>query len=472
MTITIRYNDVSEPQQYRVAENVEAEGILLGMMLCDNRQVDAISDMLDSSDFYEPVHARLYSAITSLVAAGKKATPVTLKPLFEDDEGLKEFGGVSYLARLTSDMTAMIADARDTANHIRDLAVLRRMQSGLLESALECGNFNTPDLRDMITRIAANADTALELDRDGSLAEISGADAMAQLMDSFDQPMHGVECRVIPELDRVLGPIRRKQLVLMAARPGMGKTATAVSYAVGAAMAGHGVLFVSLEMSAQELAGRVAADMCFDRSEASVPYAAIDQRRLNESDKRRLAAAASRMHALPFQIIDAGGMTTTKLNVLVKRWARRFAARGHRLDLVVVDYLQLMRPGMKCNSRVEAIGEVSQSLKTIAKDHDLGVLALAQLSREVERRPDKRPILADLRDSGQLEQDADSVLFLLRPEYYLEQERPDEMSPKFIDWQTSMEEAKNRIEFIAAKRRNGRTGIGIGEFHAAYQAVR
>lgn len=456
---------------YKPIDNVEGEATLLGALLYDNKAVDQVADILFKEDFAYALHGRIFDAIVMLVARGGHVSPVTLKPLFENDPEIKELGGLGYLARMAGDPSALMVDPRSLAEHIRDLSTLRRMQAGLLVAAEECSNVDR-DLNETIQEIIAHADAALEVDDKETINQVSGGMALDSLVKNFDEPLQGVECRSIPEMDRTLGPMRPKQLVILAARPGMGKTAVAISYSIGAAKNGHGVLFVSLEMSSGELSARIAADLCFNHGEGSVPYSAINEGRLQQHEKRRVIEMASRMHELPFHIIDAGSLTTTRLNVLVKRYARRFAARGSKLELVVVDYLQLMRPGIKTASRYEAISEVSQSLKAIAKDHNVAVLALAQLSREVEKRPDKRPTLADLRDSGQIEQDADAVMFLMRDEYYLEQSKPSELSPKFSEWEQDMQEARNRIEFIVAKRRNGRTGIGIGEFHGAYQAVR
>jgi replicative DNA helicase len=301
---------------------------------------------------------------------------------------------------------------------------------------------------------------------------VSGAEAVADLIKGFDEPKGGVTCGTIPELDRVLGKLRKKQLIILGARPGMGKTAVAVSYAVGAAKQGFGVLFVSLEMSSRELAGRMVADLCWTGGDNSVPYQAIVDQRLSDFHMRRVCEAESRMHGLPLEIIDASTLKTGQLKRLIKRHKRRFESRGQNLDLVIVDYMQLMHTDHRANSQYERISEISQSLKATAKGFDVAVMALAQLSREVEKRPGKRPIRSDLRDSGQIEQDADTILFLLREEYYLNEARPPEASPKFLAWQESMDMVKGRIEFIVAKQRAGREGFAVGTFHAEYQAVR
>jgi replicative DNA helicase len=247
-------------------------------------------------------------------------------------------------------------------------------------------------------------------------------------------------------------------------------TAVAVSYALGSAQNGHGVLFATLEMSSRELAGRMAADMCY-RDGRGIPYGAIRKGSLDEWQRKQVTRAGQHMCTLPFQVVEKGNLTTGRLNMLIRRHKRRMEAKGQKLELVVVDYLQLMRPDRR-GSKYEDVSEVSMALKAMAMDHGVAIMALAQLSRLVEQRPDKRPQLSDLRDSGQIEQDADVVLFLLREEYYLRLTEPDESDPKRAGWEASMDTARNRIEFIVAKRRNGETGTAIGQFHGAFQAVR
>ena len=251
----------------------------------------------------------------------------------------------------------------------------------------------------------------------------------------------------------------------------MGKTALALSYAIGAAQQGHGVLFVSLEMSSTELAARMVADLCFNGNDG-VPYNAIRDGVLNDWQADKVCKARDTMHRLPFHVVDAGQLTVGRLNTLIRRHARKMAARGHKLELVIVDYLQLLSSDARGRSNYETVSEVSRGLKAAAKDHGVAVFALAQLSREVEKRPDKRPQLSDLRDSGQIEQDADAVLFLLRPEYYHWQAEPEKDTSAWDKWEAELREMLGAIEFILAKRRNGVTGATFGSFYGTYQAVR
>jgi replicative DNA helicase len=447
--------------------NWEAEADLLGGLLVNNACAEDVADLIAADDFALDLHARMFEVILSETAKGRGISSVALKSFFEGDGALDAMGGVPYLARLTSQpASAIYSVAVDTARMLSDLANRRRIQAGLKTAADACD-----DLTNTTGEIIAHADAAISLERGDGIHQPTGGEALDELLASYEQKQVGVRCQVIPELDELLGPMRPKQLVIGAGRPGMGKTAMALSYALGAAEAGHGVLYVSLEMSSTELAARMAADLCF-HGDGGVYYSNIRDGDLTPGQMMAVRKAQMKAHQLPLQVVDAGSLTMGRLNRLVRRHARRMAANGYKLELVVVDYLQLLHPDSKGRSTYEAVSEVSRGLKAMAKDNDLAVFALAQLSRSVENRPDKRPQLSDLRDSGQIEQDADAVLFLMRLEYYLKQDEPDQCDPKYPDWKVKMDAARGEIEFILAKRRNGETGTAFGRFHGAYQAVR
>lgn len=252
----------------------------------------------------------------------------------------------------------------------------------------------------------------------------------------------------------------------------MGKTAVALSYSIGAARSGFNVLFVSLEMSAAQLMQRAASDVLFD-SDNPIPYSAIrDGNFDSDHAKRRVWETTRIFDTLPLSIIDAGALTVGRLNMIVQRHKRKLEARGESLDLVVVDYLQLLHPDRRGMSRYEQVTEVSMMLKSMAKVQGIGVLALAQLSREVEKRPDKRPQLSDLRDSGQIEQDADSIMFLYREAYYLQAALPSETDVNFDTMKAALAAVRDDIDIIIAKRRDGETGSDKAMFNGFYQAVR
>lgn len=451
----------------KAAESLEstgAEAELLGSIMVNNRLLDSVADIIGPDDFTDDLHSRLFAAALNLVAQSKAATPVTLCPYFSADPAFAEAGGAAYLMTLTGNSTQLATI--EIAQQIADLADRRRKRAGLLTAADACA-----DLDVTIEEVIAHADAALAAESGQATRSVSAAEAIGSFLREQDKQATGAITGCIPSLDRLLGPMRPGQLLVGAGRPGMGKSALAVSAATGAARRGHGVLYISLEMSAPEIAGRMLADMCADHDDP-IPYAAIRDGRLSDEHRRRVVAAESEAHGLPFQIVDPGSLTTGRLKTIVRRQARRMAAQGRKLELVIVDYLQLLQSDQKGRSNYETVSEISRALKAMAKDNDLAVFALAQLSREVEKRPDKRPLMSDLRDSGQIEQDADAVLLLLRPEYYLRQSEPGQLDPERARWEAAIDAERGRLELILAKRRNGRTGSAVVRFFTKFQAVR
>lgn len=458
--------------EIEIPSNVEAEAALIGALFNAPDRIEAARDIVTPGDFYTPLHRAIFGAMCAVSEKGGTPSPVTLRPYLADSKDLHEAGGLAYLVDLSSSAVSVIG-LSDFARQIRDLAQRRALIDAMAEMI---GRASKTDADDNIGSIMEDADCSLtsilnrELTESAGIKQVSAAQAFEEMMQDFRAPQSGVTCGDIACLDDRLGPIRRHHLAIMAGRPGMGKTAASLSYAIGAAKRGHGVLFVTLEMSRMELMQRAAAAMIFD-GYRGVPYELIRDGRAQGDDLRLLASTGREFRDLPLNIVDAGSLTIGRLNSIVRRWKRRMAAKGQSLDLVVVDYLQLLHPDSKTRSNYEAVSEVSRGLKAIAKTHDLGVMALAQLSRSVESRDDKRPMLSDLRDSGQIEQDADAVVFLYREEYYLRLAEPKDQS-KRPEWKAALDEVKKQINFIIAKRRNGTTGTAIGEFHGAFQAVR
>ena len=442
--------------------NPAGEMALLGEMMNHNHLIDQVREIVGPEDLIEPLHGRILATLYREREAGRPANPVTLRPYFSDDPAMVELGGPIMLMRLTEQ--PLFGGAIDVAKQLADLALRRRMQEGLTAAAASCG-----DLEATIAEIVSFADGAISNPGKEQIHQPTGAECLDELINGFDEGDYGITCGCIPSLDELLGRMRPGQLNILAARPGMGKTAVAVSYGLGAAQRGHGVLFISLEMSSRDLGGRMAADLCFDRFK--IGYSAIRDGKLDGWQRRKIIEAGSYMRGLPFQVVDIGTLTLGRLNMLVRRHARRMAAAGNKLELIVIDYLQLLKSDRK-GSRYEDVTEASMALKALAKDQGVAVLALSQLSRTVETRPDKRPMLSDLRESGQIEQDADAVLFLLRDEYYLHQAEPDAMHADRAKWEQAIEVAKGKLEIILAKRRNGTIGSRLAAFHGQYQAVR
>jgi replicative DNA helicase len=445
---------------------IEAEYALLGGLVYDNKRIDAVADVLAVADFADPYLGHVFGLIVSEYSQGRAANPITLRPLLGGTDSYAAVGGDAFLASMIVNGAGV--PAFDTAQMIVRTAKRRRLVEGLTASA-DLAKDGTATVAEIVDA-ADSAIVTATFDAE-SAVELTGAACVAKLMNSFGQPKKGVKCGVIGPMDQLLGPLRKKQLVILAARPGMGKTAAALSYTLGAAQAGHGVLFVSLEMGGEELASRMAGDLCFN-GRSGVPLDDILADDPTPSTIRAVGQAMGMLEDMPVSIVDTGKLTIGRLGMMVRRHARRMSAKGHELELVVIDYLQLLSPDTKGRSNYEAVSEISRGLKAIAKDAGVAILALAQLSREVEKRTDRRPQLSDLRDSGQIEQDADAVVFLVREEYYLRQNEPEEGSAERHDWEQALAAVENQIEFICAKRRNGRIGSAKGQFFTRFQAVR
>lgn len=478
--------DPRDPREAVAAElphNVEAEAALLGALMIDNRLCDRVSDRLVSEHFFEALHGRIYDAVLREHQLGRKANPVTLKPYFTDDPAMRQLGGAAYLAQLTGSGAAVIG-ADDFAHQIVELARLRAMIGVGRAIAEKAGDTST--LLSFPEIVAYAESEIAEISRESSdgAEELAAADcADRAIRAGEDSQRRGVLCGCEP-IDEALGQLRRQQLAIVGARPGMGKSALATDYAIGAARRGLelyeagtiarpiGIILFSLEMSAEEIGARMLSSLTFTYDGHGVPYDLIESGQMNRQQIRRIVEARDLLERLPIQVIDIGQSTTARLGSLVRRWKRRFDARGIDLELVIVDYLQKLRPATRVKDRYEAITEVSQDLKTLAKVNKIAVMALAQLSRGVEQRGDHRPQLSDLRDSGQIEQDADIVLFLYRAQYYLEASEPGANDAGRATWEAAIEECRHRIEFICAKRRQGKTGKRIGEFHGAFAAMR
>jgi len=451
--------------------NTEGEAALLGGLMLNNRTVDVVADILQPEDFYEAAHGAIFSAIVAATSMERLANPVTLRPLFDNDPSLVDLGGGSYLAQLTGNGSVAMVDLKSIANDIAELAARRRLLEGLSETRARVSNLGTT-LLELVDEADAALVAAVERRESAPQPTIGEAigSALQRIVDiQANDGRVGVACN-ISDVDHLLGGFDGGQLIVLAGRPGMGKTAVACSISKGVAEAGHGVLSVSLEMKADELGQRVLCDMAYT-GQHGIPFDRIVRATVSREELRHLYRLKGESDALPLRIVDAGSVTLPRLALSVRRHKRKFAAQGKELKLVVIDYLQLLQAGKNARSAYEQVSEISKGLKALAKDANVCILALAQLNRGVEQREDKRPNLSDLRDSGQIEQDADAVMFLYREEYYLAHKKPrkEEQMP---GWQADMAMVRDRIEFILAKRRNGRTGHSVGYYFSDYQAVR
>ncbi|MGH7057522.1 MAG: replicative DNA helicase [Acetobacteraceae bacterium] len=463
--------------QRRPPANIEAEQALLGALLANNKAYERVSEFLEQGHFADPIHGRIFEAIRRRIEAGQLADAVTLRAEFEHSAQLEEVGGTAYLAQLLA-ATVGIINAGDYGRAVHD-AWLRRQLIDVGEVTVNRAFGSEPDMAGPEQLEAAEQalfDLATRGNATGGFVKFERALAEAILgaERAFRRSGHVSGLATgLRDLDTKTGGLHPSDLLVLAGRPGMGKTALATRIAAGAArtlMQGHAagapagteekagvVAIFSLEMSAEQLATRVLAE------ESRISSDRIRRGDIGQRDFDRFVAVAREIGSMPIEIDDTPAITLSALRTRARRLKR---TRG--LALIVIDYLQLMRPaaGTKPENRVLEISQVTQGLKAIAKELSVPVLALSQLSRAVESREDKRPQLSDLRESGTIEQDADSVMFIYRDEYYLAQRAPKQMSfdseQRFHDatekWQRDMERVHNRAELFLSKQRHGPTG--------------
>ncbi len=455
------------PEDDVLPHAIEAEQQLLGALLTNNEVYDRIAPIVGPEHFYDPVHARIYEIAAGRIAKNALASPVTLKAFMEDDEGLKDLGGAAYLARLAGAAISTFA-ARDYAQMIYDCAIRRELIGlGRDISARAARADHTSEPRDQIVDAEQKLYKLSEQGRTESgfqsfLKAVTDAVNVANAAYQRDGGLAGVSTGLV-DLDKKLGGLHKSDLLILAGRPSMGKTSLATNIAFNIAKAyrrgrqtdgnegavdGGVVGFFSLEMSAEQLAARILSEA------AEVPSEQIRRGDMTEGEFRRFVEAAKALEACPLFIDDTPALPISQLAARARR-----LKRTHGLDCLIIDYLQLVRPATAKDSRVNEVSEITQGLKAIAKELDVPVIALSQLSRQVESREDKRPQLSDLRESGSIEQDADVVMFVFREEYYVEREKPsDDQLDKMADWQARMEKLHGKAEVIIGKQRHGPIG--------------
>ncbi|MGE5268337.1 MAG: replicative DNA helicase [Thiohalocapsa sp.] len=460
--------------------NTEAEQALLGAILINNTAYSRVSEFLSPEHFANAVHGRIYAAIGKLIERGQIADLVTLRQLFDQDAALADIGGANYLKRL-AEAAVTVINAEHYGRQIHDLHIRRELITIGQDVVTDAFRH---DLDDPGSEQIERAEQKLfELASSGEAeggprefrAALISAIHMAEAAFKRDGKTVGVATG-FTDLDKKLGGLHPSDLVIVAGRPGMGKTSFATNIAFQAAAAhramrgpdggsgadhaaedGAVVAFFSLEMSAEQLATRVLSE------ESGIASDRIRRGEVRREDFDKFVMASQRLSAMPLYIDD-----TPALSVATLRTRARRLKRQHGLGLIVVDYLQLMRPsgqGRASDGRVQEISEITRGLKAIAKELGVPVLALSQLSRAVEQREDKRPLLADLRESGSIEQDADVVMFIFREEYYRsrqptqnENESQEKYNQRIEDWRELMERITGVAEIIIAKQRHGPIG--------------
>jgi replicative DNA helicase len=462
---------------YRTApHNIEAEQALLGAILVNNEAFYRVSDFLEPRHFFEPVHQNIYEITGSLIRVGKIANPVTLKTFLPADVDIAGLTVSQYLARLAAEATTVI-NAEDYGRTIYDLSTRR----SLIVIGEEMVNvaFDAPvdfaprdQIEDAERRLYELAETGKY---DGGFqrfaAALTTAVDMAARAYQRDGRLSGLATG-LHDLDRMMGGLQASDLVIVAGRPGMGKTSLATNFAYNIARAWQGevrpdgqretvnggiVGFFSLEMSAEQLATRIISE------QTEIASYRIRRGEIDPGDFDRLATAAREMETIPLYIDETGGLSIAQLAARARRLKRQ---RG--LDLLVIDYIQLLQGSTRraAEGRVQEVTEITTGLKALAKELNVPILACSQLSRQVESRDDKRPQLSDLRESGSIEQDADVVLFVFREEYYLKNKEPRAGTDEHFKWQTDMEAVHGKAELIIGKQRHGPTGTVKLQFKA------
>lgn len=475
----LKANSSSDTKQ--MPSSIKAEQSLLGAFLLNNESVNKVADILSPEHFFLPIHQKIYNGVQKFMDRGLIADPMTLRNYFAQDEAFKENGieCFDYLICLVSE-ASLTSDIRSLAVILQDLYIRRELielgqqavidayKDDIQQSALdrievvEQQLFNLATQGDISTNCvkldAAVADTLIDVEN-----IISGKRKISGISTGFE------------ELDKMTGGLQQSDLIIIAARPSMGKTAFAVNIAYNVVQslyqkhaeiihdnnktpsvhdAGSSVAIFSLEMSAKQLTNRLLSIA------TGIESTKIRTGMISKTDFALLSRVSNKISSLPLFMDDTPALTISAIRTRARRMKRQ-----HNLELIVIDYLQLIRPSIQNSNtnRVQEIGEISQGLKALAKELNIPIIALSQLSRAVESREDKHPQLSDLRESGNIEQDADVVAFLYREEYYLSRKTPMD-EEKNIEWQTQIHEVKNIAEIIISKQRNG----PVGSFHVYF----
>jgi len=460
--------DHENPSQAVLPHNLQAEMAVLGAILFDNNAQQRVSDILKARDFYAPANSAIFEVLDRLISGGRVADGVTLREHFERDGRLAEIGGARYLADLL-DSAAFGPEIVDYARLVHDLSLRRELidiGAGMVNQAVK-GDLEVPgeaQIQDAERKLFSLAERGAGVQGFQTFnSALSTSIQTATAAYKRDGKIAGVPSG-LSELDRKLGGLHKSDLVILAARPSMGKTALATNIAYHAAKIcrrspgpngtmktdeGAVVGFFSLEMSSDQLAARVLADV------SGVPSDKMRRGELTPKDYEAIRDAAETMEGIPLFIDDTGGISISQLAARARRLQRTTG-----LDLLIIDYLQLITSsgGRKNDGRVQEVTEITKSLKALAKELAIPIIALSQLSRAVEQREDKRPQLSDLRESGSIEQDADVVMFIYREAYYLERLEPGEGDPRHQEWKDQMAAKFNVAEIILAKQRHGPIG--------------
>jgi replicative DNA helicase len=460
---------IIQSPENKMPSNIEAEQALIGSILVSNEIYDEVSSIVDSQKFFDPIHVKIYETIEKLIAKGLLANPITLKNYFENNDGLKELGGQEYLIKITK-FSSSKKQTIDYANIIQEMHVRRELMK-ISQEILEEASHNNETTASGEEMIQSAEKSLFDLAERGHFNQsfMKFESALNQTIDMArsayqnDEGIVGIPTG-LTDLDSRLGGLHKQDLVIIAGRPSMGKTALATNIAFHAAKniekkgKKSSVAFFSLEMSSEQLSTRILSEQSRIKSND------IRRGKVSEKEFEQFIETSKNIFELPLYIDETPAITIAAISNRSRRIKRLFG-----LDLIIVDYIQLMRSGRKMEfNRVQEISEITQGLKALAKELNVPVLALSQLSRQVEQRDDKKPQLSDLRESGSIEQDADVVMFVFREAYYLERKEPTVGSIEHAEWRTKMDEISSLAEIMIGKQRHGPTGNVKVEFEAIY----
>ncbi len=458
-------NYSNQVQERSELSNVEAEQTVLGTILLNNDYLGRVSEFLLDEHFYDPSHQRIYAQIQhSVEKTNMVANKVTLKQFFDNDEVIKANGGASYLSTLLAQASGII-NISDYGRLIQDLALKRELviigedivNKAYKTSEKATGSEQIEEAEGYLFGLSNKGGSKSDFNNISVALKTTLENTLAAR--SRDSHISGVSTGLV-DLDKMLSGMQRSDLIILAGRPSMGKTALAINLAVNACKNLNkeienekdkkAVGFFSLEMAADQLSGRILS------METSINATKFRTGNINDMEWEAIAARSAEIEKWPFFIDDTPALSISAIRTRTRRMIRK-----HNLGLIMIDYLQLIKGSSKksSESRVQEVSEITQGLKAIAKEFNIPVMALSQLSRAVEQRDDKRPQLSDLRESGSIEQDADVVAFIYRESYYHERTQPPESDvAKFEEWKEQMDALRNISEVIIAKQRNGPVG--------------
>lgn len=434
--------------------NIEAEQSLIGGVLLNNDAFPLAAKHITAEHFFEPIHQSIWGIVESLIGAGKRADPIIVPIFLPNAQIAPNITTKQYLARLASEATTIV-NVPDYARVIRELADSRRLaeiaQGLTRQDAAPPASIAVEAIGALDSLVAAASDNSSpSLDMAGAVTRAIDAAAHAY---QNDGKVLGIPT-TLRDLDKKLSGMSRGDLVILAGRPGMGKSAMILTMLRREAERGYRSLFISLEMNDVSLTQRMISDVIFDTEGDNLPYASLRSGNFHEKLFEKVQDAGRWIATLPIRIEQQGGMTMSQIAARARQIKRK-----QGLDILAIDHLDLVKPsGRYAGNKVYELGEITAAAKVLAKELDIVVVLLCQLSREVEKREDKRPQLADLRSSGSIEQDADTVIFLFRKSYYLANNKPDPNTEEYLKWEAESAACQYALQAIVAKQRMGPTG--------------